>query len=184
MKSWPLPTLALTLVTSHIIERVFSLDLALYVDQNLIETLPRVVTSIWSHSGWLHLGANLIGLAVFGLIAGRVWSAPKVVSIFVAGGLAGGVTVLLASMLGITNSNGTRGTSAAILAVVASVLTERSAALRFDLAWGSALAVVVLSVVPVSGISIEAHLGGALVGLVFSWPRPPTTNKVEKSPLY
>ncbi len=172
LRSWPLLTLALTLTVSHVTERVSGLDLALRIDQSFLETLPQIVSSIWSHDGRLHLGANIVGLAAFSMIAVRHASAAKVVAIFVTGGLAGSIAVLATSSLGVGNSNGTRGASAAILAVVAFVLTERSTTRRFDMTWGLALAVIVLAAIPANGLSTEAHLGGALIGFGFGLARP------------
>lgn len=171
-RPWPLAAVALTLVASRLVEQGSGVDLALHVDQNLITTLPRIATSIWSHNGWLHLAANLVGFAAFGLVAGRVWGALRIVTIFVAGGLTGGIAVLVTNTLGIAHSHGIRGASAAVLAIVTAVLTDRTKAGQFDLAWGSALAVLILSMVPVRGVSNEAHLGGALIGFVLGWTRP------------
>src|SRR5438093_3085801 len=58
--------------------------------------LVTLLTSTFLHAGWLHLLANLLYLAVFGLPVERRLGAAKFAILYIASGLVGSLAYLLA----------------------------------------------------------------------------------------
>src|SRR6266851_7194490 len=151
--------------------------------------LVTLLTSTFLHAGWLHLLANLLYLAVFGLPVEKRLGAAKFAILYVVSGLVGSLAYLLAQPASDVPAVGASGAIGGVIAAhlvlypgatlgsVAPVLflhvAESTPALLLLLVW---LATQVLSSVASlttsTGIAWWAHLGGFATGLAFALVLP------------
>jgi membrane associated rhomboid family serine protease len=140
-----------------------------------------IFTYFFTHEGWLHIIFNMLMLYWFGMLIREYLGDKKLISLYLLGGLAGGVLYLLAYNLIPFFANRALasvmvGASASVLAIVvaaATLLPDFSFRL---LLLGSvkikyiAAFLVLLSISGMVGGNAGgniAHLGGALVGYLF-----------------
>lgn len=151
-----------------------------------IEGQPFILRQIWSpitymflHGDFLHLLFNMLFLYWFGMFVQNYLGSDKVVSIYVLGGLAGGLAyILLYNFVPLFEGQraillGASGAVFAIVAAAATYLPNTSVHLMFlgpvKLKY-IALFYVVLFVYRLSGNNAggeAAHLGGALLGYLY-----------------
>jgi membrane associated rhomboid family serine protease len=147
--------------------------------------LVTLLTSTFLHAGWLHLLANLLYLAVFGLPVERRLGAAKFAILYIASGLVGSLAYLLAQP---TSEVPTVGASGAIGGVIAAHLVlfpgatlgslapvlffhvvESTPTLLLLLIWLSTqLFSSVASLTTSTGIAWWAHVGGFASGLALA----------------
>jgi membrane associated rhomboid family serine protease len=135
------------------------------------------ITSIFLHSGIMHLFFNAYALAIFGPILERRIGRASFLSLFLVGGIAGAALYELTIIFGIASPMPALGASGAIYAILGAVavLFPNLMVMLFGIIPLSmrqaALLWVVLELVgtfnPSSGIASAAHLGGILIG--FLW---------------
>lgn len=134
-----------------------------------------LVTSVYAHSGLVHLLSNAIALLVVGLVVEQVTTRARFHAFFIATGILAGLTeVLVGQFTG--QPTGVLGASGAILALVGYVLVANPVSgtildrlrLRRGAQFGLfvVLAVVVTIATGTAGAALIAHFVGLLVGLV------------------
>ncbi|MBV8714174.1 MAG: rhomboid family intramembrane serine protease [Chloroflexi bacterium] len=142
-------------------------------------------TSTFIHTGWFHLGANMVYLVVFGRPVEQRIRATRFVALYVVSGLVGSLAYLVAQPTSQAPAVGASGAIAGVIAAhlvlfpgatlgsIAPVLflhvVESTPTLLLLLVW---LATQVLSSVASlttsTGIAWWAHLGGFASGLVLA----------------
>jgi membrane associated rhomboid family serine protease len=147
--------------------------------------LVTLMTSTFLHAGWLHLLANLLYLAVFGLPVERRVGATRFAFLYLASGLIGSLAYLVAQP---TSEAPALGASGAIAGVIAAHLVlypgatlgslapvlflqvvENAPTLLLLLVWlATQLFSSVASLTTSTGIAWWAHLGGFASGLALA----------------
>ena len=160
----------------------------------LVPALVTLVTHMFLHAGWMHLGLNMLFLAWVGRyvewIAGR-WA---LVGIFIIGGIAGGVLQVVMSTASMTPVVGASGAIAAVFGTYAMVLGSSRAeprkilglhfsgemltSLWYAATWIGLQLLTGLAFKSGAGgmdIAIWTHIGGFLAGLAAGrlWGRGP-----------
>jgi membrane associated rhomboid family serine protease len=162
----------------------------------LLPALATLVTHMFLHSGWLHLGLNLLFFVWVGRYVEWVTGRWALVALFLAGGIVGGMAQFAAEPAGMTPIVGASGAIAAVFGAYAVLFaTSRVAARRWfglrisgetlTALWYAAtwiglqlLTGLAFNIGPgVSQIAIWTHIGGFLTGLLAGrlWgagPRP------------
>lgn len=134
-----------------------------------------LVTSVYAHSGLVHLLSNAVALVLLGLVVEAVTTRTRFHVFFLATGvLAGAVQVVVGGLSG--TPTGVLGASGAILALAGYVLAVNPISetildrlrLRRRAQFGlfALLAVVVTLVTGTAGAALIAHFVGLLVGLL------------------
>jgi membrane associated rhomboid family serine protease len=130
-----------------------------------------VFTYMFTHQEFFHILANMVTLYFYGSFLNRVTGVKTFLTIYIIGGLAGGLFVLLLS----SPYSFTIGASGAIFALggALAVLTPQLKVFIFPIPapmplWVAILVgFLVLAIIP--GVSWQGHLGGLLVGLAAGW---------------
>jgi membrane associated rhomboid family serine protease len=154
-----------------------------------------LLTSLFIHGGWLHLGLNLLFLLIVGRMVEWVVGPGKLILIFLIGGLAGGLLQTVITPDSTLPVIGASGAIAAVFACYAMLFARRRAnarrilgitmsselltALWFAAAWiGLQLLTGAAFNGQGGGIAIWAHIGGFMTGLVVARPltRRPRSN--------
>lgn len=147
----------------------------------------RWFTSVWLHTGLLHLLINASGLWVLGRVL-EPWIGPlRWLAVFVLGGLAGSVA---SSAVGVTQSDGASGGAFALMGAVW-VLAWREQA-RLDAAdrrllgpvWTALLLGNLVLGLALPFVDAAAHAGGLLLGLMAGavMPSPPAMEPLPSEP--
>ncbi|MFC1912705.1 rhomboid family intramembrane serine protease [Chloroflexota bacterium] len=164
---WFLIGLNLVLFIATLIAPVFLLQLGLQPASLLLRPWT-IVTSIFVHSGFGHIFANMLTLYFFGRYLSQLIGDGKFLAVYFGGGILGSVLfILLASPLSLVV-----GASGAVFALggVLTVLVPRLRVFIFPIPipiplWGAVIGgFVILSFLPF--IAWQAHLGGLIVGLI------------------
>ena len=134
-----------------------------------------LVSSMFLHGGWLHLGMNALFLIVIARFVEPVLGAGRFLLLYTVGGIAGGLVQVLASPGSLDPVIGASGAISAVFGTYVMRFAARPApgpsgtarsewliAARFALAWGALQLLVSLAGL---GIAVWAHVGGFLVGL-------------------
>jgi membrane associated rhomboid family serine protease len=141
-----------------------------------------LVTSLFVHGGWLHLILNLLFLLIVGRMVEWVIGPTRLVGLFVAGGVAGGLLQTLVSPESTLPVIGASGAIAAVFACYATLFAKSRAnartlfgvrissefltALWFAAVWiGLQLMTGAAFNAGGGGIAIWAHIGGFVAGL-------------------
>ena len=131
-----------------------------------------LLTSTFIHAGWLHVAANLVYLGVFGPRVERIVGHLRFGVLYLASGLIGSLTYLLAQPNSQTPTIGASGAIAGLIAahlVLFLHVVESTPTLLLLLVW---LATQVLSGVASlttsTGIAWWAHVGGFATGLLLA----------------
>jgi membrane associated rhomboid family serine protease len=144
-----------------------------------------LLTSTFLHAGWLHLLANLLYLAVFGLPVERKIGAARFAVLYVLSGLVGSLAYLLAQPASDVPAVGASGAIGGVIAAhlvlypgatlgsLAPVLffhvVESTPTLLLLLVWlATQLFSSVASLTTSTGIAWWAHLGGFASGLALA----------------
>ncbi|MFC3713624.1 rhomboid family intramembrane serine protease [Sphingoaurantiacus capsulatus] len=154
-----------------------------------------LVTSLFVHGGWLHLILNMLFLLIVGRMVEWVVGPVKLLLIFAAGGIAGGLLQVLVTPGSTLPVIGASGAVAAVFACYATlfarkrpgarrilginVSSELLTALWFAAAWiGLQLMTGAAFNAGGGGIAIWAHIGGFIAGLLIAQPlaRRPKSN--------
>jgi membrane associated rhomboid family serine protease len=130
-----------------------------------------VLAYMFTHEAFFHLLFNMVTLYFFGSFLNRVVGQTPFLTIYLGGGLAAGLIILLLS----SPLSFTIGASGAIFALggALAVLTPQLKVFIFPIPvpmplWVSILiGFIVMAVLP--GISWQGHLGGLLFGLLAGW---------------
>ena len=147
-----------------------------------------LLTSLFIHGGWLHLGLNLFFLLIVGRMVEWVVGPGKLILIFLIGGLAGGLLQTVITPDSTLPVIGASGAIAAVFACYAMLFARRRAnarrilgitmsselltALWFAAAWiGLQLLTGAAFNGQGGGIAIWAHIGGFMTGLVVAGAR-------------
>jgi membrane associated rhomboid family serine protease len=150
----------------------------------LVPSLLTFVTHMLLHSGWLHLGLNLLFFAWVGRYVEWVTGKWSLVALFLAGGIVGGIAQVVASPLGTSPIVGASGAIAAIFGAYAVLFATSRVAPRRILGftisgetltslWYAAtwIGLQLLTGLAFNGgagmthIAIWTHIGGFLTGL-------------------
>ena len=162
----------------------------------LVSSLATLVTHMFLHGGWLHLGLNLLFFAWVGRYVEWVTGRWALVGLFLVGGIIGGIFQVAADPMGTVPVVGASGAISAIFGAYAMLFaTSRVAPRTFagltisgetlTSVWYAAtwIGLQLLTAVAFNGgagmnhIAIWTHIGGFLTGLVVArfWgkgPRP------------
>jgi hypothetical protein len=133
---------------------------------------------MFTHEGFWHLAFNMIGLNIFGKIVGDLLGDRKVFPIYLLGGIAGGIIVLVFTpILQNLGASIMVGASASILALaMAAALVAPDYNIRLLLIGNVRLKYIVLAFILFDLISSQgnanagghiAHLGGILFGALY-----------------
>jgi membrane associated rhomboid family serine protease len=139
-----------------------------------------IFTYSFTHEGWLHIIFNMLNLYWFGMLIREYLGSKKLLSIYLLGGLAGGLLYLLFyNLIPFFIERGSAemiGASASVLAIIVAAATLLPNFVFHLLLLGPvkikyiAAFLVLLSVSGAVGSNAGgnvAHLGGALMGFVF-----------------
>jgi len=140
-----------------------------------------LITYFFMHGGFMHIIFNMLFLYWFGLIIKEFLGGSKVVSLYVLGGIAGGLLYLLMYNLvppftGNVNTSVMLGASGGVYAVVVGAATLMPNYTMHLLFFGPvrikyiAIVYVFISLVNTTGANAGgnlAHLGGAALGFIF-----------------
>jgi membrane associated rhomboid family serine protease len=144
-----------------------------------------ILTYFFTHKNFLHILFNMMMLYWFGLLIEQSIGSARLLSIYILGGIAGGLVYLLCFNtidFFIHNSPriGMLGASASVYAVVAAAATFSPDSRMMLLFFGSvkikyiAIVAIFLSLIGVASVDSEAgaggnlaHLGGALIGYLY-----------------
>jgi membrane associated rhomboid family serine protease len=122
----------------------------------------RLLTGMFMHSGWFHLGSNMLALWWMGPTLERVLGRLRFLALYLVSGLAGNALVYLVSGAGVDSL----GASGAIFGIFGATAVLYRAA-RQPL--GPVVALIVFNLVitfSVPGIDWRAHVGGLVAGLL------------------
>ncbi len=130
-----------------------------------------IFTYMFTHQEFFHILANMVTFYFYGSFLNRVTGVKTFLTIYLIGGLVGGVFVLLLS----SPYSFTIGASGAIFALggALAVLTPKLKVFIFPIPvpmplWVAILVgFLVLALIP--GVSWQGHLGGLLFGLAAGW---------------
>ena len=137
-----------------------------------------IITYMFVHEGFWHFVWNMVGLNIFGKIVGDLLGDKKVLPLYILGGIAGGILLVLVtpimSNLGYANL---RGASAAVLALaMAGALVAPDYQIRLLLIGNVKLKYIVLFFIIADLVLSQgyenagghwAHLGGILMGALY-----------------
>lgn len=139
-----------------------------------------IFTYFFTHEGWLHIIFNMLNLYWFGMLIREYLGSKKLLSLYILGGLAGGVLYLLFyNLIPFFMQRGSAemiGASASVLAIIVAAATLLPNFVFHLLLLGPvkikyiAAFLVLLSLSGAVGSNAGgnvAHLGGALLGFVF-----------------
>jgi membrane associated rhomboid family serine protease len=122
----------------------------------------RLMTSAFLHYGFLHLGVNMVSLYFVGSILEQVIGRWRFVLLYLVAALAGSAGAMV-----VTPNSQSAGASGAIFGVLGALLVlERRGVIQSG---GQILMWIVINLVftfTIAGISIGAHLGGFVGGIV------------------
>jgi len=134
-----------------------------------------LLSSMFLHGGWLHLGMNALFLIVIARFVEPVLGAGRFLLLYTLGGIAGGIVQVFAAPGSMDPVIGASGAISAVFGTYVMRFATRPAAgfsgvapsewrvaARFALAWGALQLLVSLAGL---GIAVWAHVGGFLVGL-------------------
>ena len=144
-----------------------------------------LVTWIFIHGGWAHLGMNLIFLALVGRFVEWVLGPGRLVALFLIGGVVSGLAQVVVEPASVEPVVGASGAIAAVFGCYAVLFAKKRVtdkrllgaripgelltALWFAAAWiGLQLLTGAVMNRGVEGIAIWAHIGGFLTGLIFA----------------
>jgi membrane associated rhomboid family serine protease len=147
--------------------------------------LVTLLTSMFLHTGWLHLISNLLYLAVFGPPVERQLGSARFAALYLASGLVGGIAHQLAQPMSTQPALGASGAVAGVIAAylvlfpgatlgsVAPVLffhkVENTPAVLLLLVWvATQLLSGVASLTASTSVAWWAHLGGFLTGFAIA----------------
>lgn len=145
-----------------------------------------LVTSLFLHGGWLHLGMNLIFLALVGRFVEWVLGPGKLVALYLIGGVVAGLLQVVVEPMSGEPVIGASGAIAAVFGCYAVIFAKKRVtdkhvgpvrlpgelltALWFAAAWiGLQLLTGLVFNRSVEGIAIWAHIGGFVAGLAFAY---------------
>ena len=154
----------------------------LYLSDDLLWDLKHpwvIITTMFTHVGFVHILFNMLVLYWFGRIAGDLLGDHRMLPLYIYSGLAGGLIYLITAPL--VNKAGVHtdlhGASAAVLGIVAAAgLTAPNYQIRLLLIGDVRLKYIVLTLILLSFIGIGnmentggnlAHLGGAAFGFFY-----------------
>ena len=136
-----------------------------------------LVTTMFLHAGWLHLGFNMVFLLFVGRFVEALLGPVRFLVLFMASGIAGSlVQVALdpASVLPVVGASGAISGVFAAHAMIFGRTGERSEAVRALQLAGVWIGLQVASGLVINsdggGIAIGAHIGGFLAGLLLALP--------------
>jgi membrane associated rhomboid family serine protease len=156
--------------------------LSLYASpHNFVRHPWGIFTYMFIHEGFWHILWNMLGLYWFGQIVQDMIGKPKILPLYIFGGIFGGLLYMLAYNVFplFSNSVGFSSCIGASAGVMAVVLAAATIAPNFELGFAIigpvkikwiALVYVVLDLINIQGGNAGghiAHLGGALFGFVF-----------------
>lgn len=143
----------------------------------------RLISSVFLHSGFTHLGFNMLSLYFLGALAENAFGRWRFLALYLLSGLAGGVAYLYFGGF----DTPAVGASGAIFGLLGSVLGFSLRQGTFS--WQNPLVrqLLILTALnlylgfSVSNISNTAHIGGLLGGLAFGWLMAPTVYSQKKA---
>lgn len=142
----------------------------------------RLLTSIFLHSGLVHLAFNMVALYFLGTFAESAFGRWRFFALYVLSGLSGGLAYLYFGGF----SEPAVGASGAIFGLLGSILGY--ALRRGTFSWQNPvirqllilLAINVYLGVSIDNISNTAHMGGLAGGFAFGWLMAPTVYSQKK----
>lgn len=134
-----------------------------------------IVTSMFTHYDTFHLFANMITLYFFGSFLNRLVSSRKFLLVYFGGGILGSLFFILLATTGSPSAIGASGAVFALGGAMA-VMAPRLRVIIFPIPapmplWIAVLGIfILLTLLPIlnvfPNIAWQAHLGGAIFGLV------------------
>lgn len=138
--------------------------------------LASLVTHMFLHGGWLHLGLNMLVLLAMGRVLEPLFGARRFALLYMLSGIAGGLAEWAWTPMSSEPAVGASGAISGLIAAQAMLFgrSERGPLLQ-ALGLGSVwLFIQLASGIALSGpglrIAIAAHMGGFIAGLVLALP--------------
>jgi membrane associated rhomboid family serine protease len=128
-----------------------------------------LLTSMFIHSGFWHILANMVTLYFFGSYLNRLLGTTKFLIVYFAGGIAGGLVYLL---LASSSYDVVVGASGAIFALggALAVMRPKLSVIVFPIPVPIPLWIAIIGVFAIfsffPGVAWQGHLGGLVIGLV------------------
>ncbi len=162
----------------HVIESYFLIPASF---SSFIRQPWSLITYFFMHSGFMHIIFNMLFLYWFGLIIKEFLGGGKIISLYVLGGIAGGLLYLfmynfIPPFINNVNTSVMLGASGGVYAVVAGAATLMPNYTMHLMFFGPvrikyiAIVYVFISLVNTTGANAGgnlAHLGGAALGFIF-----------------
>ncbi len=144
-----------------------------------------LVTWLFIHGGWLHLGMNVVFMLLVGRLVEWVLGPGRLIALYLIGGVAAGLAQVLADPMSVEPVVGASGAIAAVFGCYAVLFAKKRVAdkhlgsvrvpgelltaLWFASAWiGLQLLTGAVMNKGGGGIAIWAHIGGFIAGLLFA----------------
>jgi rhomboid protease GluP len=146
----------------------------------------RLLTSMFLHSGFIHIAFNMVALYFLGTLAESAFGGWRFFALYLLSGLSGGVALLYFGGF----DQPAVGASGAIFGLLGSVLGYSLR--RGTFSWQNPLIrqlLILLAInvwlgLSVPNISNTAHMGGLVGGLAFGWLMAPTVYSQKLSALW
>ena len=165
---------------ANVVFYIISIVLIYYVDEDVFDYLAlnrawalsrpwTIVTSMFMHSGILHIAINMWMLYMFGSYVIMLVGQSKFLLVYFVGGIVGSLLFILLSPHTAVGASGAVFALGAFLAV----MMPKMRVIMFPLfipvpLWGAILfGLIVASFIP--GVAWQAHLGGAIAGAAFGF---------------
>ena len=147
----------------------------------------RLITYSWFHAGLLHLVFNLTALSQLAKLCERFFGWRRTLVIYLLSGIFGGAAMLLGhpAVIGVGASGAIWGLLGAIGVFVVLRPKEKRGPMIANLQRGLRNAIFVnLAISLLPGISLSAHVGGFISGILLGIALRPQTSPPEASPRF
>ena len=146
----------------------YGVEVGALIPQDPIQAY-RILTSMFLHIAWWHIGVNMWSLWAVGVITERIFGSGKFALIYFISGIAGGIAVAIFSPM-----NPSLGASGAIFGIFGAfgafvIIRRRQLGPAGNFYIGEWLFFLILNIVitlGVPGISVADHFGGVIVGFI------------------
>jgi rhomboid protease GluP len=140
----------------------------------------RLVSAVFIHAGWMHLGMNVLGLLWFGPFVERFLGRVRYAVVFLIGGIGGYAVLAAIVALGWRDATAALGASGAVMALIGASIgiflrassRSQAAANRLRDMLGFVGVQVVFDILA-PRVSMTAHLAGLAIGCVLGFAMAP-----------
>ena len=150
--------------SNNIINQLFTM----YTPSVLSGQVWRLFTSMFLHFGLTHILMNMMALYSIGYFLEEYIGTKKYLLIYLLGGICGNLGVIVSDMITGSSAMGA-GASGAIFAILGAILYIAKFEPQSHLDYKNVIFSVIFALAPgfiISGISLSAHIGGLIGGII------------------